>query len=221
MIVTVKIRDVEIKVSGSNATEEALKLIDAVMSRYINSPPVKEEAKPIVKAAPIQKPIEKPKAAPAIKAAPKKDTCNYDHEDENEENDGDDFDDEEPAPRKIEEPIEAPAINTKPQPDITDFNFGENAKPKTNGKRKPDEPIEAPVIRRKPTVDELSTFSSIGHLIKHIVACGINREDDIYDICKEYREQIPILNRTPSMSFEETVRTRAMAIMAVIPAGTK
>lgn len=208
MIVTVKIRDVEIKVSGSNATEEALKLIDAVMSRYINSPPVKEEAKPIVKAAPIQKPIEKPKAAPAIKAAPKKDTCNYDHEDENEENDGNDFDDEEPAPRKIEEPIEAPAINTKPQPDIIDFDFGENAKPKTNGKR-------------KPTVDELSTFSSIGHLIKHIVACGINREDDIYDICKEYREQIPILNRTPSMSFEETVRTRAMAIMAVIPAGTK
>jgi hypothetical protein len=209
MIVTVKIRDVEIKVSGSNATEEALKLIDAIMSRYINSPPVKEEAKPIVKAAPIQKPIEKPKVAPAIKAAPKKDTCNYDHEDENEENDGDDFDDEEPAPRKIEEPIEAPAINTKPQPDITDFDFGENAKPKTNG------------AKRKPTVDELSTFSSIGHLIKHIVACGINREDDIYDICKEYREQIPILNRTPSMSFEETVRTRAMAIMAVIPAGTK
>jgi hypothetical protein len=179
------------------------------MSRYINSQPVKEEAKPIVKAAPIQKPIEKPKAAPAIKAAPKKDTCNYDHEDENEENDGDDFDDEEPAPRKIEEPIEAPAINTKPQPDITDFDFGENAKPKTNG------------AKRKPTVDELSTFSSIGHLIKHIVACGINREDDIYDICKEYREQIPILNRTPSMSFEETVRTRAMGIMAVIPAGTK
>jgi hypothetical protein len=209
MIVTVKIRDIEIRVSGSNASEEALKLIDAVMSRYINSPPVKEEAKPIVKAAPIQKPIEKPKVAPAIKAAPKKDTCNYDHEDENEENDGDDFDDEEPAPRKIEEPIEAPAINTKPQPDITDFDFGENAKPKTNG------------AKRKPTVDELSTFSSIGHLIKHIVACGINREDDIYDICKEYREQIPILNRTPSMSFEETVRTRAMAIMAVIPAGTK
>lgn len=211
MIVTVKIRDVEIKVSGSNATEEALKLIDAVMSRYINSPPVKEEAKPVVKAAPIQKLIEKPnEAAPVIKAAPKKDTCNYDHEDEeniDEEHD-DDFADEEPAPRKIEEPIEAPAISTKPQPDITDFDFGENAKPKTNGKR-------------KPTVDELSTFSSIGHLIKHIVACGINREDDIYDICKEYREQIPILNRTPSMSFEETVRTRAMAIMAVIPAGTK
>jgi hypothetical protein len=207
MIVTVKIRDVEIKVSGSNASEEALKLIDAVMSRYGNSSSVKEEAKPIVKDAPIQKPLEKPKVALAIKAALKKDTCNYDNEDE-ENIDGehdDDFDDEEPAPRKIEEPIEAPVISTKPQPDITDFDFGENAKPKTNG------------AKRKPTVEELSAFSSIGHLIKHLVACGINREDDIFEVCKEYREQIPILNRTPSMSFEETIRTRAMGIMAVIP----
>jgi len=204
MIVTVKIRDIEIKVSGINTSEEALKFIDTVMSRYGNSPPVKEEVKAVVKAAPVQKPTEKPKVAPvapAVKVAPKKDVCNYDHEDE--EPVDDDFEEnEEPAPRKIEEPIEAPAINTKPQPDITDFDFGANAK-------------------RKPTVDELSAFSSIGHLIKHLVALGINREDDIYDLCKEYREQIPILNRTPSMSFEETVRTRAMAIMAVIPAGTK
>jgi len=204
MIVTVKIRDIEIKVSGINTSDEALKFIDTVMSRYGNSPPVKEEVKAVVKAAPVQKPTEKPKVAPvapAVKVAPKKDVCNYDHEDE--EPVDDDFEEnEEPAPRKIEEPIEAPAINTKPQPDITDFDFGANAK-------------------RKPTVDELSAFSSIGHLIKHLVALGINREDDIYDLCKEYREQIPILNRTPSMSFEETVRTRAMAIMAVIPAGTK
>jgi len=204
MIVTVKIRDIEIKVSGINTSDEALKFIDTVMSRYGNSPPVKEEVKAVVKAAPVQKPAEKPKVAPvapAVKVAPKKDVCNYDHEDE--EPVDDDFEEnEEHAPRKIEEPIEAPAINTKPQPDITDFDFGANAK-------------------RKPTVDELSAFSSIGHLIKHLVALGINREDDIYDLCKEYREQIPILNRTPSMSFEETVRTRAMAIMAVIPAGTK
>ena len=209
MIVTVKIRDIEIKVSGINTSEEALKFIDTVMSRYGNSPPVKEEVKAVVKAAPVQKPTEKPKVAPvapAVKVAPKKDVCNYDHEDE--EPVDDDFEEnEELAPRKIEEPIEAPAINTKPQPDITDFDFGANAKP--NG------------AKRKPTVDELSAFSSIGHLIKHLVALGINREDDIYDLCKEYREQIPILNRTPSMSFEETVRTRAMAIMAVIPAGTK
>ena len=213
MIVTVKIRDIEIKVSGINTSDEALKFIDTVMSRYGNSPPVKEEVKAVVKAAPVQKPVEKPKvapAAPAVKVAPKKDVCNYDHEDEDEEPIDDDFEEnEEPASRKIEEPIEAPAISTKPQPDITDFDFGENAKPKPNG------------AKRKPTVDELSAFSSIGHLIKHLVALGINREDDIYDLCKEYREQIPILNRTPSMSFEETVRTRAMAIMAVIPAGTK
>jgi len=208
MIVTVKIRDIEIKVSGINTSDEALKFIDTVMSRYGNSPPVKEEVKAAVKAASAQKPVEKPKvapAAPAVKVAPKKDVCNYDHEDE--EPDDDFEENEEPAPRKIEEPIEAPAISTKPQPDITDFDFGANAKP--NG------------AKRKPTVDELSAFSSIGHLIKHLVALGINREDDIYDLCKEYREQIPILNRTPSMSFEETVRTRAMAIMAVIPAGTK
>ena len=212
MIVTVKIRDIEIKVIGINTSDEALKFIDTVMSRYGNSPPVKEEVKAVVKAAPVQKPTEKPKVAPvapAVKVAPKKDVCNYDHEDEDEEPDDDFEENEEPASRKIEEPIEAPAISTKPQPDITDFDFGENAKPKPNG------------AKRKPTVDELSAFSSIGHLIKHLVALGINREDDIYDLCKEYREQIPILNRTPSMSFEETVRTRAMAIMAVIPAGTK
>jgi len=212
MIVTVKIRDIEIKVSGINTSDEALKFIDTVMSRYGNSPPVKEEVKAVVKAAPVQKPVEKPKvapAAPAVKVASKKDVCNYDHEDEDEEPDDDFEENEEPTSRKIEEPIEAPAISTKPQPDITDFDFGENAKPETNG------------AKRKPTVDELSAFSSIGHLIKHLVALGINREDDIYDLCKEYREQIPILNRTPSMSFEETVRTRAMAIMAVIPAGTK